>query len=257
MTRIMPRLLKGAILGALLSPATLFALGLGEIHPNSALSQPFDAEIELVSPTAEELSSLKVTVAGSDIYSRFGLDRPAFLSTFTFKVVQTGDGRAIVRVTSTRPLTEPVVTMLIEATWAGGRMVHEYTVFLDPPVFMPVQPVPSTAPVVRDQRPATPPPTEQPRDTGVIERTPEPTTVVPPPVAQTPEPTVSTKPAEPTPVSRPEEIAAPSEPKSTPTPAATSSSSEPRELQAETVPTPTPTITGDSHGCSVAIHCGA
>ena len=51
MRRHMPRLL---LTGALLSPVTLYALGLGEIRLNSALNQPFDAEIELLSPTPEE-----------------------------------------------------------------------------------------------------------------------------------------------------------------------------------------------------------
>src|SRR5882724_1220754 len=156
MTRIIPRLVKGAILGALLSPVPLFALGLGEIHPNSALSQPFDAEIELVNPTPDELGTLKVGMASSDIFARFGLDRPNYLSTFTFKVVPTGNGRAMVRVASTRAVTEPVVTILVEANWAGGRTVHEYTVFLDPPVFMPVQPAPSTSVARAPGQPATP-----------------------------------------------------------------------------------------------------
>ena len=49
MRRHLPRLL---LMGALLSPVTLYALGLGEIRLNSALNQPFDAEIELISPTA-------------------------------------------------------------------------------------------------------------------------------------------------------------------------------------------------------------
>ena len=45
MRRHLPRLL---LMGALLSPATLYALGLGEIRPHSALNQPFDAEIEKI-----------------------------------------------------------------------------------------------------------------------------------------------------------------------------------------------------------------
>jgi pilus assembly protein FimV len=183
MTRIILRLVKGAIWGALLSPATLFALGLGDIHPNSALSQPFDAEIELVSPTADELGTLKVSLAGSDIFARFGVDRPAYLSNFIFKVVPTGNGRAVVRVSSTRAVTEPVVTILVEANWAGGRTVHEYTVFLDPPVFVPVQPAPSTSVAREESRPATTP-TEQSRATGPIERAPEPTSLVPPPTSE-------------------------------------------------------------------------
>ena len=32
------------------------------------------------------------------------------------------------------------VTLLVEASWARGRLVREYTVLLDPPVFMPSQP---------------------------------------------------------------------------------------------------------------------
>ncbi len=221
MTRIIPRLLKGAILGSLLSPVTLFALGLGEIHPNSALSQPFDAEIELVSPTAEELGSLKVGIAGAEIYARFGLDRPAFLSNLVFKVVPTGDGRAVVRVTSTRSVTEPVVTMLVEANWAGGRTVHEYTVFLDPPVFMP-QPAPSVPVPEEPRAPFPPPSSDQGRPAGVIERTPEPTTIAPPavvpspveqtPVEKTPEPTAPT-------ASEPAVTTTPAEPAITPAPA--------------------------------------
>ncbi|HEX2492891.1 MAG TPA: hypothetical protein VHK24_03885, partial [Steroidobacter sp.] len=60
MRRHLPRLL---LTGALLSPVTLYALGLGEIRLNSALNQPFDAEIELIAPTADELASLKVGLA--------------------------------------------------------------------------------------------------------------------------------------------------------------------------------------------------
>ena len=43
MRRHLPRLL---LTGALLSPASLYALGLGEIRLNSALNQPFDRSEE-------------------------------------------------------------------------------------------------------------------------------------------------------------------------------------------------------------------
>ena len=76
MTRNIKRLI---LMGALLSPATLYALGLGEIHLNSALNQPFDAEIDLLSATPEELAGLKVAIASNDTFSRYGLDRPSFL----------------------------------------------------------------------------------------------------------------------------------------------------------------------------------
>jgi len=133
MTRNIKRLV---LMGALLSPATLYALGLGEIHLNSALNQPFDAEIDLLSATPEELAGLKVAIASNDTFSRYGLDRPSFLGTFALQV-DNSSGRSIIKVTSSRPVTEPFVTLLVEANWARGRLIREYTVLLDPPVFMP------------------------------------------------------------------------------------------------------------------------
>lgn len=163
MRRHLPRLL---LTGALLSPVTLYALGLGEIRLRSALNQPFDAEIELISPAPEELASLKVGLANHDLFSRYGLERPAYLSSFDFSVSRSRDGRATIKVRSNRSVTEPFVTLLVEASWARGRLLREYTVLLDPPVFMPSQP--QTAPPVSA-------PQAGARTEGRIERpTPEP-----------------------------------------------------------------------------------
>ena len=64
------------LMSALMSPGALYALGLGEIQLNSALNQPFDAEIELVSATQEDLGALRASLASSDTFARYGLDRP-------------------------------------------------------------------------------------------------------------------------------------------------------------------------------------
>jgi pilus assembly protein FimV len=125
------------LMSALMTPSALYALGLGEIRLNSALNQPFDAEIELVSATQEDLGALRATLAPVDAFARYGLDRPAFLSEFSFQVTRDASGRDVLRVTSTRPVTEPFVTLLVEANWPRGRLLREYTVLLDPPVFAP------------------------------------------------------------------------------------------------------------------------
>ena len=124
-------------MGAMLSPATSFALGLGEINLRSALNQPFDAEIELISPTADELASLKVALASTDTFERYGLDKPLFLSGFNLRVARSENGRQVIKVTSPARVTEPFVNLLIEANWPRGHLVREYTVLLDPPVYMP------------------------------------------------------------------------------------------------------------------------
>lgn len=184
MRRHLPRLL---LTGALLSPVTLYALGLGEIRLNSALNQPFDAEIELLAPTAEELGSLKVMLASNDVFSRYGIDRPAYLNNFDFAVSRGRDGKATIRVTSNRSVTEPYVTLLVEASWARGRLVREYTVLLDPPVFMPSQNE-APAPVTTPQSATTAEGRIERRPTPAPEPTPAPTpratTPAPEPTAQ-------------------------------------------------------------------------
>src|SRR4030095_2490827 len=125
------------LLSALMSPGALQALGLGEIHLNSALNQPFDAEIELVSAAPEDLSTLRASVAPTDTFARYGLDRPAYLSEFKFSVGRNAAGADVLKISSTRPVTEPFVTMLVEASWPRGQLLREYTVLLDPPVFAP------------------------------------------------------------------------------------------------------------------------
>ena len=133
------------LLSALMSPSALYALGLGEIRLNSALNQPFDAEIELVSAAQEDLSALQASLASNDTFVRYGLDKPPYLSDFSFRVVRS-NGRDVLRITSPKPVTEPFVTLLVEASWPRGRLLREYTVLLDPPVFSPA-PAASEAPI--------------------------------------------------------------------------------------------------------------
>jgi pilus assembly protein FimV len=152
---------RALLLSALMSPGALYGLGLGEIRLNSALNQPFDAEIELVSATAEDLGALRAALAPGDTFARYGLDRPAFLSEFSFRVARGAGGRDVLRVTSPRPVTEPFVTLLVEANWPRGRLLREYTVLLDPPVFAPA---PAVAEAVVAPRVSTP----APRDTAPV-----------------------------------------------------------------------------------------
>jgi pilus assembly protein FimV len=166
MTRLTTRL---AVAGVMMFPATLYALGLGEIHLNSALDQPFDADIDLISPTPDEVAALKVAIASNDQFSRYGLDKPQFLSGFTFTVNQTRDGRATVHVSSNQSVTEPFVTLLVEASWPRGRLLREYTVLLDPPVFSADKGQQEQA-----KAPAVEAPQAGARNDGRIERTPVP-----------------------------------------------------------------------------------
>ncbi len=90
----MRALARWGITPLLAAPLGAWALGLGDIESQSALNQPFKAEIAL-SATPEELQGLRITLAGNDTLERYGIDRPAFLSALEFRVAadRRGDGR--------------------------------------------------------------------------------------------------------------------------------------------------------------------
>ena len=138
---------------ALLLPGAALALGLGEIRLRSALNAPLDAEIDLLGATPEELAGLQPRLASRDTFARYGIDYPAYLSNISLRVVRLADGRNVVQLRSTAPITEPFATVLVEAVWPRGRFIREYSVLLDPPVFAPAvaaAPVPVAAPVVSE-----------------------------------------------------------------------------------------------------------
>ena len=111
------------------------ALGLGEIKLHSALNEPFNAEIQLFTDRPAELDGAVVRLAPQDAFRQAGIDWPAVLGDLTFTVTPSGNGTAVVRVTSTQPVREPFLDFIVQLQWPAGRLLREYTVLLDPPVF--------------------------------------------------------------------------------------------------------------------------
>ena len=126
-----------------LAPLGAWPLGLGDIELRSALNQPLEADILLVSAAPDELEELRATLAAPETFERYGLDRPFFLAGFQFEVTRDNVGRDVIRVTSQDPITEPSVRILVEATWSRGRLLRGYTLLSGPPVSLPtIQPAP-------------------------------------------------------------------------------------------------------------------
>ena len=155
----MPRVTLIACLlsSGFLGPSLSWALGLGEIHLNSALNEPMNAEIDLIAAAPDELTALRASLASREAFTRYGIDKPPFLATVTFKVGKGKDGRDVLLVRSTDSIPEPFVTFLVEVNWARGRLMREYTVLLDPPVYTPGESARSAAPVAAPTTSAAPP----------------------------------------------------------------------------------------------------
>jgi len=110
-----------------------WALGLGRLIVQSALGETLRAEIDVTSLTADEAASLRVRIAPPDAFRAAGVEYNAVLPSAQVQLQRRPDGRNVLRITSDRAVLEPFVDLIVEASWASGRLVREYTLLFDPP----------------------------------------------------------------------------------------------------------------------------
>ena len=118
-----------------LSSGMAHALGLGELTLKSTLNQPLVAEIELLDVKDLTAAELVPSLASPEDFAKAGVDRQAFLNDLTFTPVLNANGKSILRVTSSKPLSEPMVKFLVQVMWPNGRLLRDYSVLLDPSKF--------------------------------------------------------------------------------------------------------------------------
>jgi pilus assembly protein FimV len=148
-----------------MASSRLYALGLGEIELHSALSEPLNADVTLLAPQSGELDNAVVRLAPNDEFEKAGIERPAMLSNIDFNVVRNKDGSARVHITSKQPIREPFLDFIMQVSWKSGRLLREYTLLLDPPVFGEEKKVPVTAPETAASAAVNTTPTETPSPT--------------------------------------------------------------------------------------------
>lgn len=116
----------------LMSPCAASAAGLGKLTINSALGQPLQAEIDLVAVDNEEIPSLAAQLGSHEAFQQAGIDYKSFFSAFDVSIEPRSNGDPFIKITSSNAINEPFLNMLIELSWASGRLMREYTVLLDP-----------------------------------------------------------------------------------------------------------------------------
>jgi pilus assembly protein FimV len=121
-----------ALLGSLAS-LDAHALALGRITVQSALGEPLRAEIDIAEITSDEASSLTVGAAAADRFKAAGLEYSAVMASLQVSLQRRADGRAYLRLSSNRPVTEPFVDLILEANWSSGRITRDYALLFDPP----------------------------------------------------------------------------------------------------------------------------
>ena len=120
-----------------LSSGMAQALGLGEISLQSALNQPLNADIQLMETRDLDKTEIIPRLASAEDFSKAGVERSYFLSDLKFTPVILPNGKSMIHVTSSKPVREPYLNFLVEVIWPSGRVLREYTLLLDPPLYSP------------------------------------------------------------------------------------------------------------------------
>ena len=176
------------------------ALGLGQIQLKSGLGEPLLAEIPIISNDPSELERLRASLASPATFARVGLQPPdAVMADLQFVSALDSRGNPVIRVTSTQPITQPLLTFLVEVDWGQGRLVREYSALIDAPrtAAAPMQPpiqAPQAAPSNTIVRESDPVPATQPAQEA------DPVASAPPEAEPDPEPApITVPPAQPAP----------------------------------------------------------
>lgn len=127
------------IVAAMMLSASASAVGMGGINVTSALGQPLKADIDLASISKNEKDSLVARLAAPDDYKKAGLEYP-YGNKFKFEIQNRANGLPYIRASSSDPVNDPFVSLLVELTWSSGKLSREYTFLLDPPGYVAEQP---------------------------------------------------------------------------------------------------------------------
>jgi pilus assembly protein FimV len=178
---------RGVALAIMLGMSAVHAAGLGKLTVNSALGQPLNAEIDLVSVQAGEVDSLQARVATPEAFRDARIEYSPSVRLLRFAVDKRANGQPYLKVTSVAPINEPFVDVLIEVTWPAGRLQREYPILLDPPGYAQAQvaaPTVAAAPPAR--APESTPPAQAPASSSTAP-------VAPPKAAEVPAGTPSAR----------------------------------------------------------------
>lgn len=142
------KLILASTITMVLAGTDVSALGLGGLRSQSVLNQPYLGEIALQDVRADELDSVKASLASQEAFSKAGVERYYYLTHLRFTPELSPQGKPVIRVSSKDPIREPYMDFLVEVVWPSGQLIKEYTVLLDPPTLAKQ----SSAPAVRTAR---------------------------------------------------------------------------------------------------------
>ncbi|MBL8521036.1 MAG: hypothetical protein JNK75_10220 [Betaproteobacteria bacterium] len=126
-------LLRAIAIFATAVAGSALAAGLSPIQVQSGLGQPFSAEVELQGLTADDMLTAQTRIASREEYEKAGVPMISVIHSMRVSIVERAKDKWFLKLTSSAPVNEPAITLMVEFSWRGGRILQKYPVLLDPP----------------------------------------------------------------------------------------------------------------------------
>ena len=120
------------LLSIMLATPSLAAT-LGSLNLSSNLGEPLLAEVELLLEPQETFNGLQAAIASEQAYAQQGIRYQVHYLDLKVELQQNPQGLAVLKLSSSLPINEPYLDLLLQLDWSTGRLQKQYIVLLDPP----------------------------------------------------------------------------------------------------------------------------
>jgi FimV-like protein len=134
------------LLSIMLATPSLAAT-LGSLNLSSNLGEPLLAEVELLLEPQETFNGLQAAIASEQAYAQQGIRYQVHYLDLKVELQQNPQGLAVLKLSSSLPINEPYLDLLLQLDWSTGRLQKQYIVLLDPPQIAQAEPDSITVPV--------------------------------------------------------------------------------------------------------------
>lgn len=114
-------------------PPFLFAAEVQNIKVHSSLNQPLIADIPVTHIEREAFMRMNVALAPVDDFDKMGLTMRPLYQQLRFTKAMNRQGEWIVRITSSQPVQDPILSFLVKFNFGQSAIIRQFTLFLDPP----------------------------------------------------------------------------------------------------------------------------
>lgn len=113
-------------------PMLVQAIGMGTIKVYSHLNERLRAEIPVLSVNSKNKGRVTVGLGSNAEFAKRGVERSDLLNDLSFSVVERGNGRMYIEVSSKKQIVEPYLNFILTLNDGEGMVSREFAVFLDP-----------------------------------------------------------------------------------------------------------------------------